>query len=110
MKLSFTPVYRRNPCIFLLIFLLCNLVNGYYDQAYDSTAFQGYGYFSLNDDSNDLDLQKHKIRHSDPCINCIVLNDAYKFIVYRIILEEPIHEASSNLLTNAYRAPPEKSS
>ena len=110
MKLSFTPVHKRKPYLFLLAFLLCILVSGYYDQAYDSTAFQGYGYFNLNDDSNDLDSQKHKIRHSDPGINCIVLHNDHRVIVYRIPLEEPINVTSFNLLTNAYRAPPKKSS
>jgi len=110
MKLLFTPVRKRKPCIFLSAFLLCVLVTGYYDQANDSTAFQGYGYFNLNDDSNDLDLQKHRIRHSDPGINRIVFHDVHEVIVYRILLEKPINVTSFNLLTNAYRAPPEKSS
>ncbi len=110
MKLSFTPVYKRKPCIFLFVFLLCTLVTGYYDQAYDSRACQGYGYFNLNDDSNDLDSQKHRIKHSDPGINCIVFHDVYKAYVYRTLLEKPINVTSFNILTNAYRAPPEKSS
>ena len=95
---------------FLSVFLLCILVTGYYDQAYDSTAFQGYGYFNLNDDSNDLDSQKHRIRHSEPGITCIFFHDVHEVIVYRILLEKPINVTSFNLLTNAYRAPPEKSS
>jgi hypothetical protein len=101
--------YQKVPT-FLSVFLLCILVTGYYDQANDSTACQGYGYFNQNNDSNDLDSQKHRIRHSDPGINCIVSNDVHKVIVYRILLEEPINVTSFNLLTNAYRAPPEKSS
>jgi hypothetical protein len=110
MKLSFTPVHKRKPCIFLFAFLLCTLVTGNYDQSYDSTACQGYGYFNLNDDSNDLDSQKHRIRHSAPGINCIVFHDVHEVIVYRILLEKLINVTSFNLLTNAYRAPPEKSS
>ena len=109
MKLSSTPVHKRNPCIFLFAFLLCTLVTGYYDHAYDSTACQGYGYFNLTDASNDLDSQKHRIRHSDPGINCIVFHDAHEVIVYRIPPEKPIHVTSFNLRTCAYRAPPEKS-
>ncbi len=109
MKLSSTPVHKRKPCIFLFAFLLCTLVTGYYDQAYDSTACQGYGYFNLNDDSNDLDSQKHRIRHSDPGINCIVFHDAHEVNLYRILSEKPIYLTSFNLLTYAYRAPPEKS-
>ena len=101
--------YQKVPT-FLAVFLLCILVTGYYDQANDSTAWQGYGYFNLNDDSNDLDLQKHRIRHSDPGINRIVFLDVHEVIVYRIPLEKPINVTSFNLLTNAYRAPPEKSS
>ena len=110
MKLSFAPVLKTKPCIFLSAFLLCVLVTGYYDQAYDSVACQGYGYFNLNDDSNDLDLQKHKIRHSHPGINCVVFHDVHRVIAYRILLEKPINVTSFKLLTNAYRAPPEKSS
>jgi hypothetical protein len=110
MKLSFTPVYKRKPCIFLFAFLLCTLVTGYYDQANDSTACQGYGYFNLSNDSNDLDSQKDRIRHSDTGINCIVFNDVPEVIVYRILLEKPINVTSFNILTNACRAPPEKSS
>ena len=78
MKLSFTPVHKMRPCIFLSAFLLCILVTGYYDQANDSTACQGYGYFNLNDDSNDLDLQKQRIRHSAPGINCIVFHGVHE--------------------------------
>jgi hypothetical protein len=110
MKLSFASIRKTKPCIVLSVFLLCILVTGYYDQANDSTAWQGYGYFNVNDDSNDLDLQKHKIRHSHPGINCIVFHDVHKIIVYRIQLEKPINVTSFNTLTNAYRAPPEKSS
>jgi len=95
---------------FLSLSLLCILVTGYYDQAYDSTACQGYGYLNLNDDSNDLDLQKHRIRHSDPGIDCIVFHDVHESIVYRILLEKPISVTSFNLLANAYRAPPVRSS
>jgi len=101
--------YQKVP-IFLSVFLLCILVTGYYDQAYDSTACQGYGYFNLSNDSNDLDSQKHRIRHSEPGINCIVFNDVREVIVYRILLVKPINGTSFNLLANAYRAPPEKSS
>ena len=110
MKLSFTPVYKRKLSIFLFTFLLCALATGYYDQTNDSAACRGYGYFNLNDDSNDFDQYKNRIKNSNPGINCIVLNDVHKFIVYRIILEEPIYLTSFNLLTNAYRAPPERSS
>jgi hypothetical protein len=109
MKLSSTPVHKRKPCIFLFAFLLCTLMTGYYDQAYDSTACQGYGYFNLNDDSNDLDSQKHRIRHSDPGINCFMFHDAHEVIVYLILSEKPINVTSFNLRTCAYRAPPEKS-
>ena len=84
-------------------------MTGYYDHVYDSTAFQGYGYFNLNDDSNDLDSQKHRIRHSDPGINCIVFHDDHEVIVYQIPPEKPIHVTSFNLCTCTYRAPPEKS-
>ena len=108
MKSSFTPVRKRKPCIFISAFLLCILVTGYYDQAYDSTAFQEYGYFNLNDDSNDLDLHKHRVRHSEPGITCIFFHDVHEVIAYRILLEEPLNVTSFNLLTNAYRAPPEK--
>ena len=101
--------YQKVPT-FISVFLLCILGTGYYDQANDSIAWQGYGYFNLNDDSNDLDLQKHKIRHSTPGINCIVFYGVHRVIVYRILLEKPINVTSFNLLTNAYRAPPEKSS
>jgi cbb3-type cytochrome oxidase subunit 3 len=110
MKSSFTPVHKRKPCIFLSAFLLCVLVTGYYDQAYDSTAYQGYGYFNLNDDSNDLDAQKNRVRHSEPGITCIFFHAVHEVIVYSIPLEKPINVTSFNLLTNAYRAPPEKSS
>jgi hypothetical protein len=109
MKLSSTPVHRSKPCIFLFAFLLCTLVTGYYDQAYDSTACQGYGYFNLNDDSNDLDSQKHRIKHSDPVINCVIFHDVHEVILHRILSEEPINLTSFNLRTYAYRGPPEKS-
>ena len=110
MKLSFTPAHKRKTRIFLSVFLLVVLVSGYYDQAYDSTAFQGYGYFNLNDDSNDLDSQKHRVRHSEPGITCVLFHDVHEVIAYRIPFEEPINVTSFNLLINAYRAPPEKSS
>jgi hypothetical protein len=109
MKLSPTPIHKSKPCIFLFTFLLCTLVTGYYDQAYDSTACQGYGYFNLNDESNDLDSQKHGTRHSDPGINCIVFHDVHEVIVYRILSEKPINVTLFNLRTYAYRGPPEKS-
>jgi hypothetical protein len=82
--------YQKVPT-FLSVFLLCILVTGYYDQAYDSTACPRYGYFNLNDDSNDLDLQKQRIRHSNPGINCIVLYDVQEGITYRILLEKPFY-------------------
>jgi hypothetical protein len=110
MKLSFTPAHKRKTRIFLSVFLLCVLVSGYYDQASDSTACQGYGYFNLNNDSSDLDLQKHRLRHSEPGIACIFFYDVHEVIAYRIPLEKPINVTSFNLLINAYRAPPEKSS
>ena len=109
MKLSFTPSHKRKTRIFLSVFLLFVLVSGYYDQANDSTACQEYGYFNLNDDSNDLDSQKHRIRHSDPGINCFMFHDAHEVIVYLIPPEKPIHVTSFNLRTCTYRAPPEKS-
>ncbi len=110
MKLSFTPVHKTKPCILLSAFLLCILVTGYYDQTYDSAACQGYGYFNLNNDANDLDLQKHNLRYSYPGINSIVFYDVHEVIAYQILLEKPINVTSFNLLTNAYRAPPKKSS
>ena len=109
MKPSSTPVHKIKPCIFLFAFLLWTLVAGYYDQAYDCTACQGYGYFNLNDESNDLDSQKHRIRYSYPGINGIVFHDVHEIIAYRILLEKPINVTLFNLRTYAYRAPPEKS-
>jgi hypothetical protein len=103
MKLSFTPVHKMRPCIFLSAFSLCVLMTGYYDQANDSTPCPGYGYFNLNDDSNGLDLHKHRIRHSDPGINCVVFHIINEIIVSRILLEKPTTVASFNIITDAYR-------
>jgi len=109
MKLFSTPIHKRKPFIFLFAFLLCTLVSGYYDQAYGSTTFQGYGYFNLNDEQNDSDSQKHRIRHSDPAINGIVFHDVHEVIIYRILSNKPINVTPFMLRTYAYRAPPEKS-
>jgi len=103
MKLSFTPVHKMRPSIFLSAFSLCVRMTGYYDQANDSTPCPGSGYFNLNDDSNDLDLRKHRIRHSDPGINCVVFHIINEIIVSRILLEKPTTVASFNIITNAYR-------
>jgi hypothetical protein len=109
MKLSSTPIHKKKPCIYLFAFLLCTLVSGYYDQAYDSTAFQGYGYFNLNDDQNDSDSQKHRIKHSDPVINSIVFHEVHEVNVYQVLLNKPVNVTPFILHTYAYRAPPDKS-
>ena len=109
MKLFSILTRKRKPCIFLLTFLLCTLVSGYYDQVSESTAFQGYGYYNLNDDQNDSDSQKHRIKYSDPGINDIVFHDVHAVIIYRILSKKPINITSFISYTYAYRAPPEKS-
>ncbi len=108
MKLSFTSIHKMKPCIFLSVFLLCVLVAGYYDQANDWIPCTGYEYYNLSADTNDLDLQKHRVRYSDAGINCTVLHDVLEVIVNQILVERPATIVSLNILPNAYRAPPQE--
>jgi len=109
MKLFSALTRKIKPCIFLSAFLLCTFVSGYCDQVYDSTAFQGYGYYNLNDDQNDLDSQKHKVKHSDPGINDIASHGIHEVIICRILSKKTVNVTPFVLHTYALRAPPEKS-